>query len=139
MRKTILTCVLLTVAGSVAAHQEHHKAEEGHATRDHGEWQEERITIRHDSLWSVEHCSHLEGGHTLQYRFEADIPVNVNVHLHPERDGAYHTIYLHRQDDVRSEADELVTDEPGAYCFEFVPVTRPDEDREIRLQYRVAS
>ncbi|MEX0872089.1 MAG: hypothetical protein WDZ65_09710, partial [Aquisalimonadaceae bacterium] len=110
MQKLISIGAVLILTGVVhAQHDGHH---DGLAAENAEGWIEKRMTVERDSNWNTEHCIHLQGSQKLSYRFDADIPLDMNFHLHPERDGAYHTIYIQRQDDIRTEEGQFDAEEP---------------------------
>lgn len=139
VKRSLVLAVLVAMAATAFAQHDHrdHHGHHGDAGNG-GDWSEHRLVLPAGSAWGTEQCFYLEGDHTVTYRFEADAEVNVNFHVHPERGGEYHTVYL-RQEDGLSEGDGSVeTSEPGAYCFEFNRPGADEADIRILLHYTMA-
>lgn len=110
---------------------------EGRSTQT-GSWIEEQLTVRHDSNWSTEHCLQLPGDQRIEYRFTADIPLKFDFHHHPAlADGGHKTVYLAKKESAQEAAGQADAATPGTYCFDFIPVTRPGNDKYILLAYRI--
>ena len=123
---------LLAAAPPAGAQHDHH----GHATGA-GYWHEAEVTVTADDTWGIEHCFESVPDRHIRYHIEATDRLDVNFHVHPERDGEYHTEYFMREDGVVSYYGEAETVEPGTYCFAFYIPTGETENREVRVRYRV--
>lgn len=121
---------LALLAGGAHAHQGE--------VHEPGDWVVQRLVVKHDSNWSTEYCMDLQGSYAIDYRFDADRFYDFNFHLHPAlENNEYSTIYIDRTKNIREREGRAEALQAGNYCFDFIPVERATEDREIELRYRI--
>ena len=137
MKPSLTAVVLLVVAQAGHAQHEQHRQAGAPGAGPAADWTEYDYTLRAGNAQGIEQCFYLTGEQTVTWHFSATADLLVNFHVHPDRDGEYHTVYLERADDVRDGNGEFAAEEAGAYCFEFGLRQPSSQDIDIRLRFRV--
>ena len=110
----------------------HHKPSEGHDTKDTVKIMKDSVTLKPSGMY--EECFELGKGQKLHYKFDANRPVDFNVHFHAE-DGIHNPV---QQNDVTSydgtidpEDKRFQAGDQESYCLMW---ENPDM-RPVRVSY----
>lgn len=133
MKHYLISIVLLALAQVGQAQHEGHAQDDAAGPSD---WTEQNFILRAGNAQGVEQCFYLAGKQKVTWHFESTGELLVNFHVHPERDGQYHTVYLERGEDMRSGSGVFDAIESGAYCFEFGLRQPSSEDLGIQLRFK---
>jgi hypothetical protein len=77
----------------------------------------------------AEVCGPLKAGQTIVWSFEADAPMNFNIHYHVGKD----VHYPKQQDKVRTQQGELLVDLAQDYCWMWVNKTAKASPLSLKL------
>jgi len=113
-------------------------AHEGEQSIASTQWQHKNLTVQWDDNWPTEHCIDILDVNTMAYSFESEISMKFDFHVHPNNDNnEYQTDYFSKSESIANNADEIITNKPGTYCFQFSPVKRQTKNSVIKLKYRL--
>jgi hypothetical protein len=105
---------------------------------EEGVWHKKTLIVEWNSNWSTEHCIDVLKPLTLKYKWSSDHAMKYDLHAHPINEkNEYQTEYFSKSDSISEESGEIITKNPGTYCFDFSPVEPLQANGKIELDYRI--